>query len=108
MSHSFSESSSVPSMSHRTPRGSDTARSYIEVLRLRVVRHEGVGGLFGVQLQFVRQLHADAGRVEQVDDAPAVLHLRAGAVAERVTRAAVAELEELLDVGRVLRRDRLP
>ena len=56
---SFSESTSVPSMSHRTRRGPRPGRpdsAGIEVLRLGVVGHHRVGGLLGVQLQLLGQL----------------------------------------------------
>src|SRR5690242_20205567 len=102
-SHSRSESISVPSMSHRTAAGSRSAG--IEVLGLRVVGHQRVRGLLGVQLQLLGQLDADPARLEQRDKLGAVVEVRAGAVAQRVAGPAVAEPEVLLDVRRVLGGD---
>src|SRR3954453_4898484 len=82
-SHRRSESISVPSMSHRTAAGRNGVGSAgIEVLGLRVVGHERVRRLLGVQLQLLGQLDADAPWLQQVDELGPVVEVRAGAVAE--------------------------
>src|SRR5699024_3077030 len=60
------------------------AGSHREVLRLRVVEHQGVGGLLRVQLQLLAQAHPDPVRAEQLDDLRPVAQVRAGRVAEGV------------------------
>src|SRR3954454_24832446 len=65
-SHRRSESISVPSMSHRTAAGRNGVGSAgIEVLGLRVVGHERVRRLLGMQLQLLGELDADAAGLEQ-------------------------------------------
>src|SRR5581483_7192018 len=79
------------------PRRPGTARcgagSGVEVLRLGVVHHDGVGGLLRVQLVLLGEGHADALRLQQLDELRPVLQVGAGPVAEREARAAVFELE---------------
>ena len=45
---------------------------------------DGAGGLFGVELVFVREGHADAFGVEEAEELGLVLEVRAGGVAEGV------------------------
>src|SRR5690606_18004838 len=113
MSHKRSDSSRVPSMSHSTARSAPvctasgaSTRSDIEVLRLRVVQHERIGGLLGMQLQLLGQLHPDPLGFEQLDQLDAVLEIRARAVTEREPGAAIGELEVLRDLLRILVRRR--
>ena len=103
----------MPSMSHRTASGPGSAPMFarelrsagIEVLRLRVVGDHRVGGLLRVQLQLLGQAsRRSRSGLQQVDDLHAVVEVGAGAVAERVAGTPVAQVEELLDVGRVLGR----
>ena len=54
---------------------------------------EGIGGLLGVQLQLLAELDAHPLWAQQLDDLPAILHVRAGRVAEREPSATVLELE---------------
>src|SRR5690625_913346 len=78
------------------------AGSHGEVLRLRVVEHQCVGGLLRVQLQLLAQTHPDPVRAEQLDDLRPVGQVRAGRVAEGVPGAPVGDLEHALQLGRVL------
>lgn len=76
--HDFSESTSVPSKSHSKAAGTSTPGTNsagIEVLRLRVVDDQRVGGLLGVQLELLAQHHADALGLEQGDQLRAVLEV---------------------------------
>ena len=49
-----------------------------------VQNDDGAGGLFGVELVFVREGHADAFGVEEAEEKTLVLEVRAGGVAEGV------------------------
>src|SRR5579871_2425638 len=106
-----SESIRVPSMSNSTASGGECkvplsgrprGRSGVEVLRFRMMDHDGVGRLLGVQLILLGQTHADPARFEQLDDLRPVLEVRAGAVAEGEAGAAVFELEHAVERRRIL------
>src|SRR2546425_6285772 len=71
-------------MIRRPPRS--TLFPYTTLFRSRV------GGLFRVELEPLRQPHADAAGLEQLRDLRPVFELGAGAVAQRKPGAAVAEL----------------
>ena len=58
--------------------------SHREILRVGVQNDDGAGGLFGVELVFVREGHADAFGVEEAEEKTLVLEVRAGGVAEGV------------------------
>ena len=58
--------------------------SHGEILRVGVEDDDGAGGLFGVELVFVRERHADAFGVEEAEEKNLVLEVRAGGVAEGV------------------------
>jgi len=49
-----------------------------------VQNDDGAGGLFGVELVFVGERHADALGVEEAEQKTLVLEVRAGGVAEGV------------------------
>src|SRR5262249_16000849 len=74
----------------------------VEVLRLRVVDHDRVRGLLGVQLELLRELDADALRLQQVRDLGPVLQVRARPVAEGEAGAPVLQGEHVLHLVRVL------
>ena len=63
---------SLPNPSHR------------KILRVGVEDDDGAGGLFGVELVFVGERHADAVGVEEAEEKTLVLEVRAGGVAEGV------------------------
>ncbi len=65
------------------------SRSGHEVLGLRVVADDGVGGLLGMQLEPLAHRHADALPAEELDHLGVVLEVRAGRVAPRVAPAPV-------------------
>ena len=67
-----------------------------------MVQDQGVGGLLGVELELLGELHADPLRLEQLDQLGPVLEVGAGAVAEREPGTAVAQVEVVLGPVRVL------
>src|SRR5262245_31965304 len=83
-------------------RSHETSASRIKILGLRVVHHNGVGGLFGHEHEILAQRHADRLRFEQLDDLRAVFKVRAGRIAEAVAAAAIVLLEQLANLRAVL------
>jgi SAM-dependent methyltransferase len=81
------------------------ASSDREVLRARVVANEGRGRLLGPQLVLVAHANPDAIRPQKVQEHLLVGQVGAGRVAEGEAAAAVALLEELLHLARVLSGD---
>lgn len=57
---------------------------HVEVLRFGVMRNEGGGGLFGIELEVFAELDADGFGVEQRPDANLIFQSRAGGVAKAV------------------------
>src|SRR5579875_1903034 len=94
------------SPSHPRPKGTagdeDGQRSGDEVLRLGVVADDGVGRLFGDELEPVAHAHPDAVATEQLDHLGVVLQVRAGGVAPAVAAAAVLLAEQPCQGGPVL------
>ena len=81
----------------------DNAKLHVEVLRFRVVEHERIGGLLWVQLELLREFHADALRLQQVNHALTEGQIRAGTIAEGVTSATVLQVKEVLGIVGVFR-----
>ena len=73
-----------------------------EVPCFRVEDDQGVGGLFRRQLELLRQRHPDPLGPQQAHHGGPVLQVRAGRVAEGVTAAPVADLQDAVQVGRVV------
>src|SRR5215831_17574783 len=81
--------------------GAHRGWSSAEVPCLGVVRDQRVGGLLGDELELLRQHYPDPLRAQQPDQLCPVVQVRAGRVAERVAAAAVADLEDAIQLGRV-------
>src|SRR5262247_624955 len=76
-----------------------------EVLRARVVAHDRGRRLLGPELEFLAELDPDLLGVEQLQERLLIREVRARGVAEAEAAAAVALLEELLRVARVVAGD---
>ena len=70
-----------------------------------MVNDDRRGRLLRNELELLAQRDADAPGIEQVEDLLLVLEVRARGVAERVPRAAIALIEQLLDRRRVVSGD---
>src|SRR5882762_724869 len=109
--HSGSVSTSSPSMSNSTASSSVGTAARLsgpldgEVPRRGVMDDDRVGGLLRMELHLLRELDANALRLQQAGDLGAVGQVRAGGIADRVARALVLDAEEAVEVRRVLARD---
>jgi hypothetical protein len=72
-----------------------------EVLGLRVVADDGVGGLFGMQLKSFRDLYANSPTFKQVDQLGIIGQIGTGWVSPRVATTAVFLAEQASD-GRTI------
>src|SRR2546422_9153208 len=79
--------------------------SDVEVLGLRVVGHQGRGGLLRIQLELLAEGDAQPLGLEELDQLGLVLQIWAGRVAEAVAGPAVVLVEELDDLAGVIAAD---